>query len=71
MKLSEIEKRYKKNYIGDEPMHLNIEIEIEVDPNTGNFIIRIKERESNPLCINAFTTQDIAEAVRKYIEEEI
>ena len=71
MKLSELEKRYKKNYVGDLPLHLNVVIEIDVDSNTGDYIIRIKENEANGRTIKCSTTQDIAEALRNYLEEEI
>lgn len=73
MKLSEVEKNWKEHLFNmdNERLQLNIIVDIQREPGGDNYVVMIREEESNGYRGKVSSTQDVAEALRRYIEEEI
>lgn len=73
MKLSEVEKHWKENFYGveNDPLDLTIAVQIKREPNEDGYTVWIMEETSNGYRGKVSSTQDVGEALRKYLEEEI
>lgn len=71
MKLSDIEKRWRESVYGmeNERLHLNITVDIQREPSGDKYMVMIRDEDSTGYRTNVVTTEDVAAALRKYIEE--
>lgn len=74
MKLTEVEKNWKEHVhdVQNERLQLNFVVDLQRDPGSDDsFHIMIREENANGSRSKVYSTQDVGEALRKYLEEEI